>query len=487
MRSGIGKLLVLLVGALVLLTFMEPGIAQIQKKTRSKPAVNPVGQGPAGKGPLLKAKVNPKLIVTHKRTPVKYVPFTLRELKDPKTGKAPAATTVLTLRNGKKVPAEKYLTAINDLEKKLNTWGYSLRGAQQKATLQQLNYNKPKLEQQAKKPLLLMKADARAQSLMTSPKLLQQEHAAAVRAFKATGKSTLTSPAKSTANFTSQALQPGPGVGGIAQKLQPVTVTKSFDESWGDSSIFAADVNGSLTFKGTQDSASVSGQARATCSILGNTENLVLATADLTAPRTGSLNAKVKVTTLGVDQVVVDQSQSADWTKTDTFTRSLPDSFKVQYNTAIGPVPITATIGAKGSISIPYFVGLLPAQATGWMIPDVQSSVYGQAGIGIEYDDTGVVAGIAANLTLLNNKLVLFGGASQGSDTKGKFLKYSMITRDDVTALAGSLSAFIEAEVFGYGVKLYNQELFSFSGIKRTFTPLSGGQTVYLQPPSRKY
>jgi hypothetical protein len=476
MKYGSWKRLVLLLSGLVLLTFMDPGMAQNQTKTRSKSAVNPVTQGAAGTGTLLKAKSNPE-IVAHKLSQVKYVPFTLNELKDPKTGQPPTATTVLTLRNGKNVTADKYLAAINDLEKKLNTWGYSLRGTQEKVTIQQVNYNKAKLQHEAAKPLPFIKGDARTQSLMTSPKLLQQEHVAAVKAYKATPKAS----SDSTAKAGSRVLKVPPG--SIAQLLQPVTITKNFDDSWGDTSIFAAEVNGSLTFKGAQDSAGVSGQARATCSILGNTENLLLATADLSAPRTGNLIAKVKITTLGVDQVVLDQTQSGDWTKTDTFTRSLPDSFKVQYNTSIGPVPITATIGAKGSVSVPYFVGLLPVQAMGWMIPNVQSSVYAQAGIGVEYDDTGAVAGVEANLTLLNNKLVLFGGASEGTDTKGTFLKYSIASRDDVTALAGSVNAFVEAEVLGHGVRIFNDELFSFSGIQRTFTPLSGGDMVYLQRP----
>ena len=182
--------------------------------------------------------------------------------------------------------------------------------------------------------------------------------------------------------------------------------------------------------------------------------------------------------------MVLSQSQSGNWSKTDTFSRSLPNSFKVQFNTTIGPIPVAVIVGAKGSISVPYFVGLLPAQAMGWMIPNVQSSVFAQVGIGLDVDDTGLVAGVEVDLTLLNNKLVLFGNASQGTDTKGVFLTYSLVSRDDVTALAGSVSIFVEAEAFGYTIHKFSDTLFSFGGINSTFTPLSGGDKVYLHGAS---
>jgi hypothetical protein len=483
------RLLALLVGGMLLLAFMIPGMAEEQKKSKGKSDSATAAANSAAISAPLKAKSNPK-VIANKRAPIEGTPYKPSDFTDPNTGKPATATTVLTLPTGRKVRADKYVAAINRFEKSMNAWGWSLRGTERKVTLERLDFTKAKREQEAKKPLAFTKGDARAQSLMNSPKEAQKEYAAAVKAFKAESKSTAKvtskSTTRSTAKTTSRVAKLPPGAGSIAQFLQPVTVTKKFDDSWGDKSVFAADVNASLTFTGTQTSAAVSGQAGATCSILGNTETLLLATADITAPRTGSLSANVKVTTLGVDQVVLSQSQSGEWTKTDTFSRSLPDSFKVQYNTSIGPIPITAAVGAKGSVSVPYFVGVVPGQAMGWMIPNVQSSVYAQAGIGIEYDDTGFVAGAELDLTLLNNKLVLFASAKQGTDAKGTFLNYSLVSRDDVKALAGSLNFVINAEVLGHGVTVFSKEIFNFAGIQRTFTPLSGGETVYLHRPELK-
>ena len=198
------------------------------------------------------------------------------------------------------------------------------------------------------------------------------------------------------------------------------------------------------------------------------------------------MTAKVKVTTLGVDQVVVDQNQAVTFSKTDTFTRALPDSFKVQLNTTILFIPVTVAAGVKGSVSLPYFVSVVPAQAMGWMIPEVQSSVYGQAGIGAEYDDTGAVAGVEVDFTLLNNKLTLYGSSSEGTDTKGTFLTYSLISRNDMTALKGSFIAFLEFEVDGHVIKKFTDEIFNFGGLGGTSNPLEGGETVYLQRPVLK-
>ncbi len=395
---------------------------------------------------------------------------------------------MLTLKNGQQVEAQKYLTSINAKEKMLNAWGYSLRGPAEKIVISELDFGKEKLAEEAKVKLPLVKGDARAQLLLTSPKVLEQEHAAAVKALKAAVKTTAKTSAKESAKAgkTASVVARGPGVGngatgvGILRGFKPFTFTKSFDEKIGSTSTFGADVNTSLTFTDDGTSAKLNAVGRAAGSVLGITKDIVVATVDLAAPQTGNLTANVKVTVLGDDVVVVNESQAASYSKTGTFTRSLPNSLQVQYNVPVGPFSIVLVAGVKGSISMPYFVGLTPLSAQGWMIPKVTSSVYAQAAFGLDVDNTGLVAGVEVNLTLLNNNLILAGGASQGADSTGTFVNYWIVSEDTMTALAGNLSVFVAAEAFGYEEKLFSTSLFNFGGVIKVFTPVSGGAKVYL-------
>jgi hypothetical protein len=468
MRNANCKQVVVLVsGGIVLLAFMLPGIAQDRRSAQPRLVANPAAPTATGKGPLLKAKVNPKLMVAHKLPAKKFVAFTMKDLADPKTGKPPAANATLTLRTGRKVAAQKYLTALNHLEQQLNAWGYSLHDKPGRVTIGEMAINKAKLTTPAKMVRAAKPADARSQALATSPKLLQQEFAAASK----------------TVAPAAIAGKAGIAGGGIVGVLEPVSAVKNFEDSWGDPSIFGASVKANLTLKGDQNSTGISGEARATGSVLGNSEDLLLATADLNAPRSGGMSAKIKVTTLGTDQVVLDHSEAAGWSKTDSFSRSLPDSLRVEYDFTIGPIPVNAQVGVKGNVTIPYFIGLLPGSSTGWMIPEVQSSVYAQAAVGLDLADTGVLAGVDAELTLLHNKLTVAGGVDQGVDSKGTFVKYWDTSRDDVTALAGKLIIFAEAEVLGHAIHRFDSVLWEFAGIQHTVTPFSDGATLYLQPP----
>ena len=449
-------------GATLLLSaWIIQGLAAEPKKdagaSKSAATFKPTNATAAQLKAKLKAKIDPKLVVVHKRTPIKYVPFKLTDFKD-KNGKVPTANESVTLPNGTKSTWGKYLVAMNKFEKEANAVGYTLRGSGKTYKVQELTVNKTKLAADAKKKLRVVKESAKAKSLPASPKAARAEFQKSVKASKAI-----------------KLIKP-PGVG---VQLKPVTVTKSFDEPLGDST-FGADVKGSMTFTGAPKSASLVIQGAATGSILGETETLLSATANLTAPQTGNLTAQVKVTILGVDDTLLNQSEPSTYSKTDTFSATLPDLFKVQWNTVILVIPVTADIGVKGSISMPYFVGLSPLQAQGYMIPDVQGAVYAQAGLGAEAVGTGFIVGVEGDFTLVNNKLTVYGSGGMVTDSKGTALSYSIISRDDLTALQGSLSLVLQAEGLGQKIDLWTDTLFTFGGIVKTFNPLDASDKVYL-------
>lgn len=464
---------------LLLVAVVLPGLAQDDKKTRLKPGVGkkidpdfePLKKTPLGKGALAKAKIDANQIIAHKRPPKKFIPFTRKDLKDPKTGKQPAPGAVLTLGNGRKVTEEKYLKAINKVEEWSVKRGVSLRDPEKRVTIQELAVDKNRLQIQAKALSgTLAKADPKA-TLHTSPKLLEQEHAAAAK----------------TAKLAFGIKGPLKDIGGIP--LQPVSTVRTFDKSVGSSN-FGGSVKAQLTMKGDAFGVSISAEGRATGSLLGHSKDLVLASASVTAPRSGGLNAKFKVSTLGIDQIVLDKTEPSSWTKTDTFSRSLPDALRVEHNFFIGPVPVSVEVGIKGSAKMPYFVGLHPGSSTAWMIPEITSSVYAQAAVDAEVDlfliEAGVEAGVEVQMTLLDNKLVVAGGIDQGKDSKGTFVKEWYTSRNDLKALAGRLLAYVQFDVSFLGVpigsKRFDHVFWSFGGFNSVLTPFSGGETRYLQP-----
>ena len=235
--------------------------------------------------------------------------------------------------------------------------------------------------------------------------------------------------------------------------------------------------------QGGCDRPSLSGLAKATGTVFGHSKDLAVATANLAAPRSGNLTANLKVTVLGSDQVVVNESEAVSFNKNDTFSKSLPDSFKVSATVPIiGPLSVDVTLGVKGSISMPYFLANTPGESIGYVIPDVQASVYGEAAVGIGNDDIGALVGVKGELNLLNNKLTLLGSASQGTDNQGIFVNYSTTSEDQLTAVSGHVYAF--AGINFLGEHELDEDIFNLTGIAAVFTPIEAGEKVYLKPIS---
>ncbi|HEY2826827.1 MAG TPA: hypothetical protein VGJ04_04445, partial [Pirellulales bacterium] len=75
----------------------------------------------------------------------------------------------------------------------------------------------------------------------------------------------------------------------------------------------------------------------------------------------------------------------------------------------------------------------------------------------------------------------LLGEGSEGTDSKGTFFKYDVLSREDLKALAGSVSAYIEVEIWGYKKQL-SYTIYDFPvGIVSTTTPFADDGQVYVQ------
>lgn len=456
----------LLATGFVLVALVLPGMAQDRRKNllddgdeptpKLGKTVLPTKKKLAGK--VIEGRFNAKPQITvNGKAPLPFKAFTLEEVF-PK-GTAPDAK--IKHANGAVVPAGKVIAALNKTEQWLAAKGYTLRG---KGTvlLQRHTLDTAKL----KAPALLQaqRLSPREEAIMKSPAVLQTEHAEAVKALATN-------------------LNLGPKIDVVADLFQPITTVRNYDESYG-SSLFGASAKGNLTLRGDGKGVSLSAEGRAAVSIFGQSLNLLQATASVTAPRSGGLGAKLKVTTLGIDQVVLDETKPASWNKTGEFSKSLPDSFRVEHNFSIGPIPVSVEVGARASVKVPYYVGLLPGHAMAWIIPEVKSSAYAQAAVDVEVEifgiEAGAEAGVELNLTLLDDRLTIFGSVKQGQDAKGKFIEDNFISRNDLHALKGRVLVYVELRA-GSLSKRFDDEVFSFGGINHISTPFAGGQKRYLQ------
>lgn len=443
---------VFLLGGLLLLGVIVPGSGGEEKK--KKIATDK-------KGPVLRG-ISPMVIEVERGAPKKYVPFTLADLSEREKKKV-TKDTILVLANKEKVPAQLHLDAINKFEDLLTKRGDSLRDKPGAVVVQRVPMNTALFAKQARATAGLRR-DPKAVAIPTIAQM-ESRHEAKVKAAKFSFK--------------------GKDVPGPTAVLMPVSTVKSFEDHLGDSHLNTT-VKANLTLKGDSFGVSASAEARAAVSVLGHTTDVLVASASLTAPRTGGLKAKLKATILGVDQLVLDQSEPAAFTKQGNFTRTLPDVLHVSYNFTLLFIPLHAELGVRGSVNVPYYVSLLPGSTEVLFIPEVKSNLYADLALGAVVDHFGVrlgaVAGVEAQLILLNSKLVLHSQLEQRSDEKGVYVKEAYDSRNVLDSLSGKVVFYVEVDWI-LGKYRKEQEFMKYTGFHHDVTPFYGSLTRYLQPP----
>lgn len=78
-----------------------------------------------------------------KLKPIPFIPFSFEDFRV-------NSNDNIKLKNGKTVPAEKFLKDVNEIERKLNEWGYSLKDDQNEIIIGELNYPYEIIEKQTK-------------------------------------------------------------------------------------------------------------------------------------------------------------------------------------------------------------------------------------------------------------------------------------------------------------------------------------------------
>jgi hypothetical protein len=365
-------------------------------------------------------RLAPPLIRVNKRPPIPFRPFAMR---DPETGKPIPPNTVLTLPSGRSMTAGQYYGALNQLEKEFCAMGYSLQGQERRIPLLESNVDPLQLQRQSRLAVL-------------SHMKLNPDSPGRVRPV--------------TCQTILLDLNNPQGLLGEKPTASAHAV-KTWDQPVGDPSILATDLGGSLELNGSKDIVQLDAGTKAGCSIFGQSLTLLRGAAELSAPLSGTMSAKVNASVLGIDVYNLHQMASTDWSRSDGVSKPINLDFE-PIEVPLGPLTLTAKFGLNGTAEFTYCVVLRHGCARARMNPVLQTKVYVQAGV----DFLGLAgADVEGDLTLLDDNLELYGDVDLTSEvtTGGSFKPYyrqNYYCQDSLKALCGSLilSAWIELPCF---------------------------------------
>jgi hypothetical protein len=398
-----------------------------------------------------------ELVKIHKRTAIAHKPF---EMIDPKTGKKMDANQMISLPNGKKVKATEHLAELNKLEKKFNEIGYSFRDAKNgKVVISQTVVNENELQQQAKSLTGAHLAfNAQSMKALSTHADLDKKHADAVK----NDADRLKNLAASTG---------GADAGKSAQTI------KQWNYLLGNKKTVAAYLNGKIEVKGSKDDVTVSGEAKAGGYIINKEINLIKANGSVYSPAQGKSKANLHVYLLGQHVINVDKSADLNYKLADTKSHGI--DVHADFHFSIGPIPVTAKVGARGKAGVRYTVNVRPAHATLQVSPFVDARVYAQVGVDLFL----VSAGAGGEVVLLKDELTF--GAELGVEfdpTKGPSLTEHVYAQNKMTMLSGSVYAWAKiSNPFGSDPE-YHHNIFSWKGLQSNGYLFNVQNTNFLIP-----
>jgi hypothetical protein len=401
----------------------------------------------------VQAQINPALIKLNRRAPIQFRAF---EILDPTNRKPISRDTMLPeLPNGKRLTAGQYYDELNKLEQQFNALGYTLKtpgGA--KFELQTTAVPVANLQRQAQ--------------------LLRTAHLPNLQ-FKP-----LNLPDLDTKHKAWTFVHPNLGNLTLAPTAKTVHWAKDWNYSLGDPSVFSAYINGKIELNGTKDLTKVDGEASAGGSMFSHSFDLLRVTGNLNAPKSGTMNVKVGVSVLGISVYSLDHNAPAAWSKSDSLSKTLDKSVTIHF--ALGPIPMSAKIGAQGTAGIAYAVALAPVKASAYVGPFVHTKVYAQVGV----DIVVAGAGAGANLTLLNTDGNLNGSLSIEIDSASKpYFKWTDSYCQSLDMLAGNVYIYAYIYVPCWALPPWCKEehdwnIFSWSGFHVSGCLFNDSRTLYL-------
>jgi hypothetical protein len=476
-----------LIALLFALTYPTLGVVTLSAKAQEE---EPSGEAPA--------EVN----VIKGDTEKTFEPF---ELKDPATGNPISADQQLTLPDGRQVNAGEYYAELNRLEQEFNQLGYSIRDKATERTIQEsISRDQERFSPQLDK---LQEAHQRLDTNQINQlrqrfdfNAVQQEALQQVQLeqdmirARDTAKPGSVNPGQIDPGrvFTPR-LNPSinPSINKIKQFKVPlsdrinirdrVRFSDLFKEvAWeqqsrdqaksgsyygernlwfGDKSRFYAYLKARIDVSGTGRMTQTNAEGKTGAYVFNNHAELFRATANLQAPDQGDLTGRLNVAAFG--NVIYDrQFRSPQLRYSDSYSisRDVPIA---NLRFAVGPIPMKASFGLRGSVGVRYELAAAPRYASAKVTPFTNTKVYAEGGADIVVGG----AGLGADLTLLNDELELAAKAKIRTDFQNRkvFLDTNFYGYNSLDALGGRVYAYAYVYRPDFGIPPWTKEQWNWT------------------------
>ena len=211
---------------------------------------------------------------------------------------------------------------------------------------------------------------------------------------------------------------------------------------FGDRSRFATGVTAYAEIRANRDAGMLAllGGGEATAYVADNANVVANAYVDMRVAPVG-IDGKVHFASVGLESQEWVIKESLEYRRSgEIFRRDLP---KLEYPTtfAVGPVPVFAMAGIKGTVALNYKIGLTLLSISGSIAPTTHVTGYLVAGVGIPSFQGGPYGNLIvldANAPVEGNALIRFNPSG------APFMRLSLVGTVDFRALDGELGVFLE-------------------------------------------
>lgn len=358
-----------------------------------------------------------------KMNKLKSIPFSSFSLSDFNIGE----NEIIRLKNGKSLSSKKFLEEINEIEKKLNGWGYSLRDKNDDIILGELIFPYPLVSKQ-KKILELSNSNILPDGMRTAVCGIQSEE-------------NLQEAIKST----------------VPQEPWPINYKKEWSASFGNE-ILGIDIAHNFAFEGEEKNSNLfaSGETHSEISLTFFYEKIstIKLTDKLYAqPLQNRLTVYVKndkaIDDLLTTPVKKTYSKNLDWETTMEFS--------------LGPFDLEGSFNVIGKAGLTKNFSPASFKINEDLTPFVDLDINGKMRVGLEVAE----AGIEGKIKLIDNTLSLSRTLELKNPGKDSYFNFKTRAKNDLKALSGKISAYIKIDYL-IGSKKYLLVFYSGEGVSST-------------------
>jgi hypothetical protein len=425
----------------------------------------------------------------------------MRAQKDSKTGKTYGPNDMIQIPEGKSVPASVYFAEIEKLEREFNAKGYSIENGPAENTVGKVKVNEADLaRQRSSMPAagkFISEADIKGTFKAANTvggvelKSLDAMTEAEFNAAKAS-KVHIRSGAATAGDLqgTEFKVSTGPavaGVGGVSAAA-PGALVKSISQaaskSWvyGSTSSFQASISGSVSINGrvyqpggnlnqmsyaaakaelakTSSEFNFASSGRVDGTLFGKGFNVLNITGNSRVPANSAQNANIGINVSVVGINIFNFAQNFPQSFNISSSKSAYKEIRYTYRTVIVVVPVSGSVGVKGTVGINYGISGDKLSLTANVTPFAELAGFAEAAI----DLLIVKAGVLGTITFVRGSIPL-QAQLYISINNGIIIGERLYAGYNLNFLSGTIQLFAKVWTFWSGWKSYYYTLWSTGG-----------------------